>query len=152
MVKLGWVMASQSEGFLIGSLLGIPLDALGKRVEAAYAAAGFTDLRPAHSPVFRFLAPEGDRVADLARRAGTTKQAMGYLVDHLEARGYVERVPDPADARAKIIRLTDRGRELSRTTRKILRRLEARSGRRLGQDQMNQLRRHLIDFIATLRQ
>ena len=36
-------------------------------------------------------------------------QAMGELVDYLEARGYVERLPDPSDGRAKLVRLTERG-------------------------------------------
>ena len=39
-----------------------------------------------------------------------TPQAMGELVDELEALGYVERRPDPTDRRAKLIMLTDRGK------------------------------------------
>ena len=41
-----------------------------------------------------------------------TKQAMAELVRHLEVHGYVVRVPDPGDRRAKLVRPTDRGREV----------------------------------------
>ena len=51
----------------------------------------------------------GTRLTALAESAGMSKQAMGQLVDDLERLGYVERVPDPADGRAKIVRLTRRG-------------------------------------------
>ena len=48
----------------------------------------------------------------LADRARMTKQSMTELVAHLERHGYVERVPDPADGRAKLVRATGRGREV----------------------------------------
>ena len=41
-----------------------------------------------------------------------TKQSMAQLVAHLERHGYVERIPDPADGRAKLVRATERGREV----------------------------------------
>ena len=143
-------MASPSDGFLIGSLLGIPLDALAKRVEAAYAAAGFTDLRPAHSPVFRFLAPGGERVADLARRAGATKQAMGYLVDYLVDRGYLERSPDPTDGRAQLVRRTARGWAVNRTARDVVAQVQAEWTKTLGEERMRLLLAALRDLVVAL--
>ena len=73
------------------------------------AAAGFGDVRPAHYAVFRFLKPGGSRVTELAEEARMTKQSMGELVVYLERRGYVERLPDPRDGRAKIVVLTEAG-------------------------------------------
>jgi DNA-binding MarR family transcriptional regulator len=61
--------------------------------------------------VFGTISPEGGRLTDLAERAQMTKQAVGEVASELEKMGYVERVPDPADGRAKIIRLTGRGSE-----------------------------------------
>jgi DNA-binding MarR family transcriptional regulator len=72
-------------------------------------AAGYSDLRPGHGCVFGTITPEGDRLTVLAERAALTKQSVGEVVSELERAGYVERVPDPADGRAKIIRLTERG-------------------------------------------
>jgi DNA-binding MarR family transcriptional regulator len=51
----------------------------------------------------------GARPSTLAQRAGITKQAISQLARELEARGYVEQVPDSTDTRAKIVRLTKRG-------------------------------------------
>ena len=61
--------------------------------------------------MFGNIDPEGSRLTELAERARMTKQSVGEVTTDLEQRGYVERVPDPADGRAKIIRLTDRGHE-----------------------------------------
>jgi DNA-binding MarR family transcriptional regulator len=71
--------------------------------------AGFVDQRLAHNTVFAHIPPEGIRLTALAERAAMTKQAMGELVADLERLGYVRRRADPADRRAKVIELTDRG-------------------------------------------
>ena len=42
------------------------------------------------------------------------------MVAILERRGLVERVPDPADGRAKLVRLTESGRQLVRTAVKVI--------------------------------
>ncbi|MEU4651151.1 MarR family winged helix-turn-helix transcriptional regulator [Nocardia fluminea] len=68
-----------------------------------------TDLRPAHYAVFRYLAPGGSRVTALAEAAGMTQQSMGELVTHLEKCGYVRRMPDPADGRARLVVTTAAG-------------------------------------------
>jgi DNA-binding MarR family transcriptional regulator len=68
-------------------------------------------VRRAHLQLMPHLDLEGTRITELARRAQITKQAVGQLVSDMEAAGYVERRPDPADGRAKIVVLTDRGRE-----------------------------------------
>src|SRR3982751_1598385 len=95
----------------------IPLPALLEEVKEAAIAElhgrlrerGFDEVRPAHGCVFRFIDREGMRLTDLAAQAGLTKQAIGEFVAELERLGYVERVPDSTDHRAKIIRLTKRG-------------------------------------------
>lgn len=71
--------------------------------------AGFVDLRPAHSKVFEHLGGDDATVTVLAERAHMTKQAMGELVIDLERRGYLRRVPDARDQRAKLVVLTPRG-------------------------------------------
>lgn len=42
----------------------------------------------------------------ITERAGVTKQTAGFLVDQLEHAGYVERVADPTDGRARLVRIT----------------------------------------------
>ena len=69
-----------------------------------------------------------------------TKQSMAELVAHLERHGYVERVPDPADRRAKLVRPTARGRELYATAREVILEIEREWTARLGGAKMRQLR------------
>jgi DNA-binding MarR family transcriptional regulator len=90
------------------------------------------------------------RLTDLAEAALMTKQSMGYLVDDLEALGYVERVPEPGDRRAKLVRLTPRGRQVDETVRAVIRDLEAAWAARLGEDEYAQLTRLLRALIAML--
>src|SRR3954454_7578852 len=93
----------------LGLLLFIPYRALENRVFAALAAAGFDDFTTAQARVFQRIGPNGTRLTDLARAAQVTKQTAGFLVDQLEQAGYVERVVDPADGRARLVRITPRG-------------------------------------------
>jgi DNA-binding MarR family transcriptional regulator len=129
----------RENGFLIGSLLQIPFVVLTRRVQEGLAAAGFADLRPSHTAIFRLLDAEGNRVTELAARAMTSKQAMGYLVDHLEECGYLERVPDPTDKRAQIVRRTPRGWEVNRVARRLVRGVQDEWARELGVERMRQL-------------
>ena len=57
----------------------------------------------------RHLSLAGDRLTDLADKAGMTKQAMADLVAQCEAWGLVTREADPHDARARRVRFTDAG-------------------------------------------
>jgi DNA-binding MarR family transcriptional regulator len=80
-------------------------------------AAGFTDITTAHHPVFYNLDLLGTRLTELAARAGMTHQSMGELVSALVDLGYLERVPDPVDRRARLVVLTPRGRRAVRLAR-----------------------------------
>ena len=119
-------------------------DALVGALHAALPAAGFADIRPAHSiNLFRVIDPEGTRPTELARRAGITPQAMAELVRYLEGHGYAERVPDPSDGRGRIVKLTPRGREASTVAGRVFTDLEAQWERHLGKGPMAQLRQML---------
>lgn len=143
-------MGSSQPGFLIGALLLFPADALRERVYEAYMAAGFTDLRPVHEPALGVLRPEGDRIVDLAKRAGTSKQAMGYLVGYLEEHGYLERVPDPKDGRAQIVRRTERGWEVNRTARRTVEAIQEDWAEQLGHEKMEQLMGLLRELVQVI--
>ncbi len=82
------------------------------RVFEALRSAGFDDLTLAQCRIGQRLNTDGIRVTDLAEQAMVTKQTAGALVDELEANGYVTRRPDPSDARARLVVLTDRGEKL----------------------------------------
>ena len=115
--------------------------ALGAEVVASLDERGFPDARPGHAAVFMHIDRRwGTRLTDLARRARMTKQGMMLLVDDLENRGYVRRVPDPEDARAKVVRLTARGRRFVAEARRAVAAVEARSRRELGDRRYEALR------------
>jgi len=128
------------EAGTLGALLRLPYQTLARRMYRELAGSGFPDVRPAFSSVFRFIAPEGSRVTDLAERAQMTKQSMGYLVDALHERGYVAFAPDPDDRRAKRVRLTARGEAFHRAAVALSREYEAMLAERLGPEEMARLR------------
>jgi DNA-binding MarR family transcriptional regulator len=92
---------------------------------ARLAAAGFANFRAAHGRVFENLDPHGTRLSDLAARAQMTHQSMSELVAGLESAGYVERVADPADGRARLICLTPLGRRVVRLAIAEIAKIEA---------------------------
>ncbi len=111
-------------------------------------AAGYTDVRPGHGCLFGNIDPEGSRLTELAERAHMTKQSVGEVASDLEARGYVERVPDPHDGRAKIIRLTERGREAQAIGRGLIDDIERDWAERFGAEHMAALREALEAITA----
>jgi DNA-binding MarR family transcriptional regulator len=101
---------------------------------AAMAERGYGDVRTGHGAVFAHIdRRSGTRLGELAVRAGVTKQSMMQVVDDLEARGYVRRVADPSDARAKLVRLTAEGRRCATEYRRVLQTVDSRVRRRLGE-------------------
>jgi DNA-binding MarR family transcriptional regulator len=79
-------------------------------------------------------------VSVLAERAQMTKQSMAELVRHLEAHGYVERVPDPHDRRAKLVQVTDRGSAVFAIVREFVIEMEEWLNADLGRSRMSRLR------------
>ncbi len=107
---------------------------------------GYPDVRLAHSALFAHIDLEGTRSSELAERAGMTKQGMGQLVMDLEKKGYVQRVEDPEDGRAKLVRLTKKGRRHVRDAREIIGEIEEAYGLRLGDGRLETLRAILKDL------
>ena len=141
--------SSRDERPNIGILLRVPLQEVVTRVSAGLSEAGFEDIRPAHTAVFQHIEADGSRLTDLAERAQITKQSMGYLVDYLEQRGYLERRPDPTDRRVALICLTDRGWDQIRAALSIINAIERDWARRIGKRRMEQLRDVLTELGAT---
>jgi DNA-binding MarR family transcriptional regulator len=94
----------------LGVALFIPYRYMEDRIFRAIQDAGFDDWTLAQVRVFQRLAPDGSRLTDLADQAQMSKQSTGVLVDQLERLGYVRRVPDPTDGRARLIVIEERGR------------------------------------------
>jgi DNA-binding MarR family transcriptional regulator len=130
----------------LGVLLFLPYRAMEARVFEGLAVAGYDDFTPAQARVFQRIAPEGSRLTDLAAQTGITKQSAGFLVDQLERAGYVARVPDPDDGRARLVRIAERGARSVEISSRIVAEVEAEWTAHLGEDRMNNLRQTLIDL------
>jgi len=126
----------------------------GHRVLAAELVSsleerGYPDLRAGHLAVFQHIdRRSGTRLTELATRGRMTKQGMMLVVDDLESRGYVRRVADPDDARAKIVRLTAHGRRAASEARRAVQALETRTRRMLGDRRYETLRETLDELTA----
>ncbi|WP_433663664.1 MarR family winged helix-turn-helix transcriptional regulator [Nocardia sp. CA-128927] len=132
----------------LGNLLSAAARTLAAELDAGIAAAGFDDVRAAHAPVFQLIEPDGTRLTALAERAGMTKQAMGELVRHLEGRGYVEVDVDPADRRAKLVRLTTRGWAVVDAGVAVVERFDRHLDKVVGADEVARLRGALLGIIG----
>jgi DNA-binding MarR family transcriptional regulator len=111
--------------------------------------AGYIDIRSAHSRVFEHLPAKGARVARMAQEAQMTQQSMTELVEYLERRGYIERLPDPSDGRAKLVRLTRSGKKLSAKGDEIMDRIDAGWEARLGKRRLRDMRSALRDVLES---
>ncbi len=98
----------------LGVSLFIPYRYTEDRIFRALQDAGFDDWTLAQCRVFQRIAADGSRLTDLAEQAQMSKQSAGVLVDQLERLGYVRRIPDPTDGRARLIALEQRGRRAVR--------------------------------------
>ncbi|MER7054882.1 MarR family winged helix-turn-helix transcriptional regulator [Streptomyces sp. NPDC000351] len=103
-----------SDAMALSAALLAAAGGLTQRIHEGVVARGFEGLRPAHGFAFARMVPDGATVTDLAAHLGMTKQAASQLVDELVRRGYAERRPHPADARARLVVLTEPGRACTR--------------------------------------
>lgn len=110
---------------------------------------GYPDVRAGHTAVFLHIdRRSGTGLTELARRARMTKQGMMLVVDDLEGRGYVRRVTDADDARAKVVRLTARGRRCAAEARRTIQAVEGRARRLLGDRRYESVREALEELIT----
>jgi DNA-binding MarR family transcriptional regulator len=128
-------------------LMEVVQEALFAEFRQELVATGYGDIRPTHGCVFRFIREEPLRLTELATLAGMTKQSIGEVIDNLVELGYVKRVPDPQDRRAKLLCLTAKGEEAQKVGLGLFKKVEQRWAKRYGPDRFAQLR-ELLEEIA----
>lgn len=124
----------------IAVLMFIACRSAENRIIAAARRAGYADFTLAQARISARIGPDGTRLGDLAEQAQVSKQTATALVDRLEAAGYVERVVDPSDARARLVRIAARGRGLIPIAREEEAKINAEWTAHLGVRRMRQLR------------
>ncbi len=135
-------MADDAGDLNLGLLLFIPYRFLESAVLTALKSHGH-DIPLNQARVFQRIAPGGSRLAELAEAAQVSKQTVGSIVDQLERAGYVRRIPDPTDARARLVTLTAKGREAVELSIPVIRDVEATWEAHLGRTRTRQLRQAL---------
>ncbi|MCV7079266.1 MarR family winged helix-turn-helix transcriptional regulator [Mycobacterium szulgai] len=132
----------------VPALLQLAAASGGPRLRAAFAAAGLDGIRPAQAMALVPLVTGGLHASDLADRLRVSRQAVAQAVAALERHGYVSRVPNPADARTRIIELTPRGRQALRVMRSNALELEKHWRQTLGQQRFDEFRKSLQMLLS----
>lgn len=131
----------------LGLLLFIPYRAMESAVLEELRRHGH-DMSASQARVFQRIDAHGSRMSDLADAAQVSKQTLTSIVDQLERRGWVCRTPDPADARARLVTITEEGRALVELGRPVVEELERSWERHLGTRRTAELRAALTDLRA----
>jgi DNA-binding MarR family transcriptional regulator len=127
----------------LATLMFVSYRAMDERVQEAMRDAGY-DVTVAQARLAQRIADDGTRLTELAERAQVTKQTASILVAALEREGLVERVPDPDDGRARLIRLSARGRQAAQRAMEVVIGVEREWAEHLGPELTDRLREGLV--------
>jgi DNA-binding MarR family transcriptional regulator len=133
-----------------GPLVVVLLEHAIQRIRAelyALSDVSFPGLRTRHYRLLAMVPPEGERLSRMAGTSGLTKQALAQTLAPLQAGGYVEVAPDPSDGRARLVRLTERGRTVNETVRRHLDGVEREWAGRVGEERYATAREVLADLV-----
>ncbi len=143
--------STQAGPLMIGALVAVIDQEIRRRVTAALHANGFSDYRSTYRSIFMWTRAEGSRITELAELAQITQQSMSELVAEVERRGYVERIPDPTDRRAVLVRRTERGWQVNAISRQAVAEAQAEWEAQLGAQEYVHLLaalRNIVTLIA----
>lgn len=116
----------------LGIVMLVAYQGFVRQLHADMAGRGFDDLGRSDGVVMRVLHTRGRTVSELAGLLDITPQGTAQIVEDMERRGYVVRRPDPTDARARQVELSDRGRAAIAAARAFHRSFETRMTKRHG--------------------
>jgi DNA-binding MarR family transcriptional regulator len=133
------IVSTDRPGFELPLLLLQGFRVLIDALHTELAEQGHPDIRPVHGFVMQAVGARGTTAVELARRLGVTKQAAAKHIEALERIGYVRRDDDPADARRKIVRLTERGMDSLVRSARIFDDLRDRWAATLGRERLREL-------------
>ena len=122
-----------------------------KHAIGGFAAEGYTQIQGSHQAILNHLSLSGTRLTDLAERAAITKQAMGQLVDEMECLGFVERIQDPNDGRAKIVKFTAKGHALMNAGTRVGASVQQEYSALIGEKKMRRLHDLLEELHKKIR-
>jgi DNA-binding MarR family transcriptional regulator len=133
------IVSTSPPGFELPLRLLMGFRVLIDALHAELAERGYGELRPVHGFVLQAVGAGGDTAVELGRILGVSKQAAAKHIEFLEARGYLSRSVDPADARRRPLRLTARAVDFLRQSALIFDELRAGWAATLGEDRLRAL-------------
>ena len=139
---------SSQAGQTIPALVQLLARSGAERLRGEFAAQDMGGLRPLHALLLVPLLGGGRHASDLAETLGVSRQAVAQVVTRLELDGYLTRIADPGDARAKLVCLTPRGRAALRTMRATALAVEDEWRQRLGAERLAGFRDTLITLLS----
>jgi DNA-binding MarR family transcriptional regulator len=105
------------------------------------------ELRPSQLRVLEWLPPEGLTITELAECAEMTTQGCGQFVRQLDALGMVEVAVADHDARARVVRITDRGRTALARSAAVLRSCDDARAEQVGAERWRVFR-EVLEEVA----
>jgi DNA-binding MarR family transcriptional regulator len=142
---------NDDESPFVGAMLRMVWQSVRDEIADNLAKAGYEDIRIAHVLLFRYPGPDRKRPSELGAQLQLSKQSVNDLLRHLEKAGYLDLEVDPVDARARLVRLTRKGRKLEKTARQAARSAERGVERRLGSQRFAELKGMLAALTADIR-
>ncbi len=133
----------------LGILVLLAYQGFVRQLHDDMATHGFDDLGRSDGVVFRMLSRQARTVTELAERLEISKQGAAQIIDDMQERGYVVRTPDPSDARAKLVALSERGWAALAVARRFHRTYERRLTRAHGRESIELLRTVLQTMADT---
>jgi DNA-binding MarR family transcriptional regulator len=121
--------------------------AMNAEMAARLRTRGYKRFQPTFTALLAHLDTEGTTISALARRAGTSRQAVSQLVQAIEEAGLVERSPNPADGRSIVVRHTDAGRQILLDALDVMSAIEADYAELTGGSDLAELKRLLARLL-----
>jgi DNA-binding MarR family transcriptional regulator len=119
-------------------------------MQALQQQFGHGQLRLGFEPFIALIGADGARPSELANLLCISKQACNQTINQIERAGYLQREPDPDDGRARLVLLTDRGRQLRTQGAELIGRYETECRSVLGSDRLDELLMVLRELYEAL--
>lgn len=121
-----------------------------RRLRDKLLAQGFKGLKLSFSSVMGNMSFSGSRLVEIAELTGMSKQAVGQIANEIEELGYIARVPDPHDGRAKNLIYTELGQQLLAASIAAVEEVEQEYSALIGNDKLQQLESILKELSAKI--
>jgi DNA-binding MarR family transcriptional regulator len=132
----------------LGKLLNKTYRFMGEISGIFLRERGYQSLKVWHLVALMHIDTEGSNVNTLAQKAGMTKQGMSKLIKELLDNGYVSTEKDANDARALVVKLTDKGLDCLLDWKDCVAHVEATFSGIIGRDKLELLKEILVPLVV----